>query len=323
MRRCKNPGCPCRPNGRRRRNGDFDNDADELVLTTVNDGRLYESIARPILTSLTRKMVAGKYDPNAAVRAWLPLAEAGARAYARDFPGTRFDKATKQAAAVAFEEHYREEAEHAARRTNGRKRRNLPSASPPGGWMSNPRRARFTVKKQSGGYGVFENGREVWISESKDDALVYAAAYEKEIAYPGDELSPDQWAAATQRRKNPRRRKATLLQIAPPGQLFPSGVRPHYNEIECPACAGAGYADGRARPPGVDVGALWCPVCKGAGSYHVERRKNTHLALGTRVKFTTSGKCAVIAKRLPKDRYVVLVDGKGYETVRGRDLRRA
>jgi hypothetical protein len=60
-------------------------DVDELVLYITNDGRLYRSRTIPIINNLARKMKAGRYDNEQAIKAWQYLADDGVRQYAREF----------------------------------------------------------------------------------------------------------------------------------------------------------------------------------------------------------------------------------------------
>lgn len=56
----------------------------ELVLYIVNDGDLYRQRTTPILENLRRKQARGAYDRELAVKAFKYLADAGAKAYARE-----------------------------------------------------------------------------------------------------------------------------------------------------------------------------------------------------------------------------------------------
>ena len=60
-------------------------DVDELVLYITNDSRLYHSRTIPIINNLARKMKAGKYDSELAVKAWQYLADDGVRQYDKEF----------------------------------------------------------------------------------------------------------------------------------------------------------------------------------------------------------------------------------------------
>jgi len=59
----------------------------ELVQFTENDGDIYRQTTTSILKNLATKKAQGKYDAELAVQAFMYLAEAGAKKYARDFGG--------------------------------------------------------------------------------------------------------------------------------------------------------------------------------------------------------------------------------------------
>jgi hypothetical protein len=61
--------------------------AEELVLTTDNNGDIYRQQTLSILTNLATKKARGDYNHDKAVQAFMYLAETGARAYVRDFGG--------------------------------------------------------------------------------------------------------------------------------------------------------------------------------------------------------------------------------------------
>ena len=60
----------------------------ELVSFAENDGDIYRQTTQPILKNLATKKAQGKYDHEKAVQAFMYLAEAGAKKYARAFGGT-------------------------------------------------------------------------------------------------------------------------------------------------------------------------------------------------------------------------------------------
>ena len=53
----------------------------KLVLFATNDGDLYRQMVQPIIGALAKKIVAGKYDPDKAIKAWLNLADEAAKKY--------------------------------------------------------------------------------------------------------------------------------------------------------------------------------------------------------------------------------------------------
>lgn len=68
----------------------FDNDqsvATELIQYTENDGNIYRQMTQSILTNLATKKARGNYDSDLAVQAFMHLAEAGAKKYAKEFGG--------------------------------------------------------------------------------------------------------------------------------------------------------------------------------------------------------------------------------------------
>lgn len=56
-------------------------DVRELMLFITNDGDLYRSMTTPIIKNMKRKIKAGKYDPEMAVKGWQYLADEGVRKY--------------------------------------------------------------------------------------------------------------------------------------------------------------------------------------------------------------------------------------------------
>lgn len=62
----------------------IEEEARELKLFTENDGDLYRQMTLSILKNLRTKQAQGKYDHERAVQAFMYLAEAGARKYARE-----------------------------------------------------------------------------------------------------------------------------------------------------------------------------------------------------------------------------------------------
>lgn len=60
-------------------------DVKELVWYITSDSRLYRNRTIPIINNLARKMKAGKYDPELAIKAWQYLADDGVRQYDREF----------------------------------------------------------------------------------------------------------------------------------------------------------------------------------------------------------------------------------------------
>ncbi len=68
----------------------FDTDqsvAIELIQFTENDGDIYHQMTQAILKNLATKKAQSKYDSDKAVQAFMYLAEAGAKKYAKEFGG--------------------------------------------------------------------------------------------------------------------------------------------------------------------------------------------------------------------------------------------
>lgn len=64
-------------------------EAHELKLYVDNDSTLYHQRTEPIIRNLTRKKQRGVYDRELAVKAFMYLADAGAKKYAREFGDAR------------------------------------------------------------------------------------------------------------------------------------------------------------------------------------------------------------------------------------------
>lgn len=91
-------------------------DVDELVLYITNDGHLYRNKTVYIINNLARKMKAGKYDPELAVKAWQYLADEGVREYDREFGSgkgslTLLPKKTRIDIAKELRDYYLEDVE--------------------------------------------------------------------------------------------------------------------------------------------------------------------------------------------------------------------
>lgn len=56
----------------------------ELVLFINNDGDLYRQRISPIIKNLKKKVAKGVYDPKLALKLWKPLADEGAKKYAKE-----------------------------------------------------------------------------------------------------------------------------------------------------------------------------------------------------------------------------------------------
>lgn len=60
-------------------------DVDDIVLYIRNESDLYHNRTIPIINNLARKMKAGKYDSELAIKAWQYLADDGVRQYDKEF----------------------------------------------------------------------------------------------------------------------------------------------------------------------------------------------------------------------------------------------
>ena len=83
----------------------------ELKLYIENDGDLYKQKIIPIVKNIQKKMKSGKYDHNKAPKLWKYLVDDGAKKYAKEFPGVKFNKQEKEAVAQEFADEYKDEIE--------------------------------------------------------------------------------------------------------------------------------------------------------------------------------------------------------------------
>jgi hypothetical protein len=87
----------------------------ELVLFTENDADIYRRTTTPIVRNLRTKQAQGKYDHDRAADAFMYLAEAGARKYAREHGGGEnewhviFPIDVRRAAAAAWRDEFEQE----------------------------------------------------------------------------------------------------------------------------------------------------------------------------------------------------------------------
>ena len=89
----------------------FKDEVYELKLYIENDGDLYKQKIIPIVKNIQRKMKSGKYDHKKAPKLWMYLVDEGAKKYAKEFPGVKFDKRVRQQVAVEFADEYKDEIE--------------------------------------------------------------------------------------------------------------------------------------------------------------------------------------------------------------------
>ena len=86
-------------------------EAIELKLYIDNDGDLYKQRLIPIVKNIQRKMKSGKYDHSKDPKLWKYLVDDGAKKYAKEFPGVKFDKKVKEYVAQEFANEYKDEIE--------------------------------------------------------------------------------------------------------------------------------------------------------------------------------------------------------------------
>lgn len=104
----------------------------ELVLYATNDSTLYHQRAQAIIKMLAKKVVAGKYNKELAVKAWRHWAEAAARRYGKEFGSSEreglamFSTADRNEAARDARDYYDEEVRDAAEKMRGSKKRKNP-----------------------------------------------------------------------------------------------------------------------------------------------------------------------------------------------------
>lgn len=83
-------------------------EANELFMYAINDGRLYRRMTENILNNLEKKIKNGIYDKDKAVDLWYYLANEASNKYNEDF-GYRFTVKERFTAAVDIAEYYEEQ----------------------------------------------------------------------------------------------------------------------------------------------------------------------------------------------------------------------
>jgi|TARA_B110001454_G_scaffold94533_1_gene89868 hypothetical protein len=86
-------------------------EAVELKMFIDNDPDLYRQRLIPIVKNIQKKMKSGKYDHSKAPKLWKYLVDDGAKKYAKEFPGVKFDKKVKDYVAQEFADEYKDEIE--------------------------------------------------------------------------------------------------------------------------------------------------------------------------------------------------------------------
>ena len=80
----------------RARSGPVDTHAaDELELYADNTYALHNQ-KMSIVANIQRRLKSGKYDHSKAPKLWMYWVDAAARMYSKEFPGTTFNKATRE-----------------------------------------------------------------------------------------------------------------------------------------------------------------------------------------------------------------------------------
>ena len=77
--------------------------ARELLVSANSWGNLYTQRGEPIILNLQKKFKNGTYDRDKAVTLWKYWADDAAKMYEKDFPGTKFSAAERQAVAIRKE----------------------------------------------------------------------------------------------------------------------------------------------------------------------------------------------------------------------------
>ena len=83
-------------------------EANELFLYAVNDGRLYRRMIKNILDNLEKKIKNGVYDKEKAIDLWYYVATEASNKYMEDF-GYRFKVVERFTVAVDLAEYYEEQ----------------------------------------------------------------------------------------------------------------------------------------------------------------------------------------------------------------------
>ena len=83
----------------------------ELKSYIENDADLYRQRLVPIVKNIQKKMKSGKYDHSKAPKLWMYLVTDGAKKYAKEYPGVKFNKQEKEAVAQELADEYKSEIE--------------------------------------------------------------------------------------------------------------------------------------------------------------------------------------------------------------------
>jgi hypothetical protein len=78
---------------------------EELDLFAENTGELYNQ-KKSILANIARRRKNGTYDPKKAPKLWMYWVDSASKQYRKEFPGTTFDKPTREALAKELAKRY-------------------------------------------------------------------------------------------------------------------------------------------------------------------------------------------------------------------------
>ena len=78
---------------------------EELGLFAENTGELYNQ-KKSILANIARRRKNGTYDPKKAPKLWMYWVDSASKQYRKEFPGTTFDKPTREALAKELAKRY-------------------------------------------------------------------------------------------------------------------------------------------------------------------------------------------------------------------------
>ena len=78
---------------------------EELHLFAENTSELY-SQKQSILANIARRRKNGTYDPKKAPKLWMYWVDSASKQYRKEFPGTTFDKPTREALAKELAKRY-------------------------------------------------------------------------------------------------------------------------------------------------------------------------------------------------------------------------
>ena len=86
-------------------------EANELFLYAINNGKLYRRMTENVLDNLEKKIKKGIYDKEKAIDLWYYVATEASNKYFREF-GYKFSVADRFTCAVELEDYYKEDIEN-------------------------------------------------------------------------------------------------------------------------------------------------------------------------------------------------------------------